>query len=177
MNESTQLMSKRIRRILLVCSNFDSFSLEEDGRLEARITLEYSELNLSNPPVFVRAENTEDALRLVKEEPFDLVITMYNVGGDVFDFAAAIKEINPDIHIVMLSAFSREIYRRMELKRASSCIDYTFCWNGSTDLIIAIIKLLEDKLNAPVDILEGGVQCILLVEDSVRYYSTYLALL
>ena len=177
MNESTQLMSKRIRRILLVCSNFDSFSLEEDGRLEARITLEYSELNLSNPPVFVRAENTENALRLVKEQPFDLVITMYNVGGDVFDFAAAIKEINPDIHIVMLSAFSREIYRRMELKRASSCIDYTFCWNGSTDLIIAIIKLLEDKLNAPVDILEGGVQCILLVEDSVRYYSTYLALL
>ena len=177
MNESTQLMSKRIRRILLVCSNFDNFSLEEDGRLEARITGEYSELNLSNPPVFVRAENSEDALRLVKEEAFDLVITMYNVGGDVFDFASEIKEINPDIHVVMLSAFSREIYRRMELKRASSCIDYTFCWNGSTDLIIAIIKLLEDKLNAPVDILEGGVQCILLVEDSVRYYSTYLALL
>ena len=177
MNESTQLMMRRIRRILLVCSNFDNFSLEEDGKLEARITGEYSELNLSNPPVFVRADNTEEALRLVKEEPFELVITMYNVGGDVFDFAAAIKAVNPEIHVVMLSAFSREIYRKMEIKQASSCIDYTFCWNGSTDLIIAIIKLLEDKLNAPVDILEGGVQCILLVEDSVRYYSMYLALL
>ncbi|MBO7071727.1 MAG: response regulator, partial [Bacteroidales bacterium] len=177
MNESTQLMTKRIRRILLVCNNFDNFSLEEDGRLDALVTREYSELNLSNPPVFLRADNTVDALRLMREDEPDLVITMYNVGGDVFQFAADIKQIKPDIPVVLLSAFSREIYRNMELHSASSCIDYTFCWNGSTDLIIAIIKLLEDSLNAPQDILEGGVQCILLVEDSVRYYSTYLALL
>ena len=177
MNDSTQLMTKRIRRILLVCNNFDNFSLEEDGRLDAIVSREYSELNLSNPPVFLRADNTQDALRMMKEDDPDLVITMYNVGGDVFQFAADIKQIKPDIPVVLLSAFSREIYRKMERHGASSCIDYTFCWNGSTDLIIAIIKLLEDSLNAPQDILEGGVQCILLVEDSVRYYSTYLALL
>jgi DNA-binding NarL/FixJ family response regulator len=177
MNESTQLMTKRIRRILLVCNNFDNFSLEEDGRLDALVTREYSELNLSNPPLFLRAANTEEAMRIMREDDPDLVITMYNVGGDVFEFAAEIKQIKPDIPVVLLSAFSREIYRKMERKQASSCIDYTFCWNGSTDLIIAIIKLLEDSLNAPQDILEGGVQCILLVEDSVRYYSTYLSLL
>ena len=177
MNESTQLMTKRIRRILLVCNNFDNFSLEEDGRLDALVTREYSELNLSNPPLFLRAANTEEAMRIMREDDPDLVITMYNVGGDVFEFAAEIKQLKPDIPVVLLSAFSREIYRKMERKQASSCIDYTFCWNGSPDLIIAIIKLLEDSLNAPQDILEGGVQCILLVEDSVRYYSTYLSLL
>ena len=176
MNESTQLMTKRIRRILLVCNNFDNFSLEEDGRIDARISAEYSELNLSNPPVFVRADSTEQALSMMRDEAFDLVISMYNVGGDVFQMASTIKQMSPETPVVLLSAFSREVFRKMS-RQDNSCIDYTFCWNGSTDLIIAIIKLLEDRLNAPQDILDGGVQCILLVEDSVRYYSTYLALL
>ena len=171
-------MARRIRRILLVCNNYDNFSLEEDGRLDARISREYSELNLSNPPVFERVESTSQALSKVEAgERFDLVITMYNAGEpDVFDFSAKMKEYCPDTPIVLLTAFSKEIYRRIE-ERDSSKIDYCFCWNGSTDLIIAIIKLLEDSINADADILGSGVQCILLVEDSVRYYSTYLPLL
>ena len=171
-------MARRIRRILLVCNNYDNFSLEEDGRLDARISREYSELNLSNPPVFERVETTLEAIALAeKGERFDLVITMYNVGEmDVFDFSARMKSYCPDTPIVLLTAFSKEIYRQME-RRDRSHIDYTFCWNGSTDLIIAIIKLLEDSMNAEADILGGGVQCILLVEDSVRYYSSYLPLL
>ncbi|MBR1706633.1 MAG: phosphoenolpyruvate synthase [Bacteroidales bacterium] len=178
MTESTSLMARRIRRILLVCNNYDNFSLEEDGRLDARITREYSELNLSNPPVFERVESTLEALEKAEAgERFDLVITMYNVGEvDVFDFSRRMKVYSPDTPIVLLTSFSKEIYRQMEDKDRSG-IDYTFCWNGSTDLIIAIIKLLEDSLNADQDIREGGVQCILLVEDSVRYYSTYLPLL
>ena len=176
--DTTSLMARRIRRILLVCNNYDNFSLEEDGRLDARISREYSELNLSNPPVFERVETTLEAIALAeKGERFDLVITMYNVGEmDVFDFSARMKSYCPDTPIVLLTAFSKEIYRRME-QRDRSHIDYTFCWNGSTDLIIAIIKLLEDSMNAEADILGGGVQCILLVEDSVRYYSSYLPLL
>ncbi len=178
MTDSASLMARRIRRILLVCNNYDNFSLEEDGRLDARISREYSELNLSNPPVFERVESTSQALSKVEAgERFDLVITMYNAGEpDVFDFSAKMKEYCPDTPIVLLTAFSKEIYRRIE-ERDSSKIDYCFCWNGSTDLIIAIIKLLEDSINADADILGSGVQCILLVEDSVRYYSTYLPLL
>ena len=178
MSGNATLMSRRIRRILLVCNNYDNFSLEEDGRLDMRISREYSELNLSNPPQFVRVETTADALRLVEEgESFDLVITMYNVGSiDVFDFSGKMKAVAPDTPIVLLTSYSKEVWRRMQEQDRSN-IDYAFCWSGSTDLIIAIIKLLEDSLNAEEDILEGGVQCILLVEDSVRYYSTYLPLL
>ena len=171
------LMARRIRRILLVCNQYDNFSLEEDGSLDMRISREYSELNLSNPPRFERVPSTREALeKAAAGEQFDLVITMYNVGDDVFAFASRMKEYQNDVPIVLLTAYSKEIYRRMEDMDRSS-VDYTFCWNGSTDLILAIIKLLEDSANAPSDILGGGVQCILLVEDSVRYYSTYLPLL
>ena len=173
-----ELMSRRIRRILLVCNNYDSYSLEEDGRIEAQITREYSELNLSNPPVFVRVESTPEALALAeKGERFDLAITLYNVGEvDVFEFSRRMKEYSPDMPVVLLTSFSRELYRRIE-ESDTSAIDYIFCWNNSPDLLLAIIKLLEDKLNAEHDILEGGVQAILLVEDSIRYYSTYLPVL
>ncbi len=176
MNKTVSLMARRIKRILLVCNNYDKFALEEDGRIEARITAEYSELNLSNPPEFIRAESTVDALRMMEKEGarFDLVLTMYNVGEvDVFEFSRRVKELDQETSVVLLTAFSKEVYRQMEEKDRSH-FDGIFCWNNSTDLIIAIIKLLEDSRNAPVDILQGGVQCILLVEDSVRYYSTYL---
>jgi CheY-like chemotaxis protein len=171
-------MTRRIRRILLVCNNYDRFSLEEDGRIEVQITREYSDLNLSNPPQIDRVETTLDALALTAAgQRFDLVITMYNVGEvDVFDFARQMKGYAPQTPVVLLTSFSRELYRQME-SRDRSGIDYIFCWNNSTDLIIAIIKLLEDKLNAEHDILESGVQAILLVEDSIRYYSTYLPVL
>ena len=171
-------MSRRIRRVLLVCNNYDNFSLEEDGSLGMRISREYSELNLTNPPVFELVETTAEALKLVAGgERFDLVITMYNVGEvDVFDFSGKMKESDPDTPIVLLTPYSKEVWRKMQ-NRDRSSIDYAFCWSGSTDLIIAIIKLLEDRMNADDDILEGSVQCILLVEDSVRYYSSYLTLL
>ena len=171
-------MTRRIRRILLVCNQYDNFSLEEDGRLDMRIAREYTELNLSNPPVFERVPSTKEALQKAESgERWDLVITMYNVGEvDVFDFAIRMKQYDGETPIVLLTSFSKEVYRQMA-EKDKSAIDYVFCWNGSTDLIIAIIKLLEDSVNAPEDILHAGVQCILLVEDSVRYYSTYLPLL
>ena len=173
--ENLPLMARRIRRILLVCNNYDNFSLEEDGRLDMRISREYADLNLSGPPVFERVESTDQALQKASEgERFDLIITMYE--PKVFEFAARQKEYSPDMPIVLLTSFSKVLYTQLE-NEDRSAIDYMFNWNGSTDLIIAIIKLLEDSMNAPTDILQGGVQCILLVEDSVRYYSTYLPLL
>ena len=176
-------MTKRVKRILLVCNNYDSFALEEDGRIDVQIAQEYAELNLSNPPSITRAETTKEALSVIEERkasrklPFDLILTMYSVGElYVFDFAKEAKLLMPDCPIVLLSAFSKEIYNRIE-QHDRSDIDYFFNWNNSTDLIIAIIKLIEDQLNAPHDILDEGVRAILLVEDSVRYYSTYLPLL
>ena len=172
-------MLRRIRRILLICNNYDSFSLEEDGHIEEQIRREYADLSLSNPPSFDRAESTLDALELLRQPScsYDLIITMYNVGElDVFEFSRQAKALSPNTPIVLMSSYSKEIYRHIQ-DSDKTYIDYVFWWNNSTDLLIAIIKLLEDSLNAEHDILDMGVRAILLVEDSVRYYSTYLPLL
>jgi len=172
-------MSKRVTSILLICNNYDSYSLEEDGRIENLIAHEYSDLKLSStPPTIRRVESTVEALKLIDAgESFDLVITMYNVGEiDVFDFSHKFKAVHPNTPLVLLLSFSKEIYRHIE-ESDHTDIDLVFCWNNSTDLIIAIIKLIEDALNAEQDIEEYGVQAILLVEDSIRYYSTYLPVL
>jgi CheY-like chemotaxis protein len=171
-------MAWRVRRILLVCNNYDSFALEEDGRIDVQIAQEYADLNLSNPPAITRAETTREALALIEQgERYDLILTMYSVGElDVFAFAKQAKALMPNCPVVLLSAFSKEVFNRIQ-QHDRSDIDYFFNWNNSTDLIIAIIKLIEDRMNAPHDILEEGVRAIMLVEDSVRYYSTYLPLL
>ncbi|MCQ2071778.1 MAG: phosphoenolpyruvate synthase [Bacteroidaceae bacterium] len=172
------LMSRRIKRILLVCNSYDSFALEEDGHIEQQIAQDYAQLNISNPPDICRVETISEALEMASSgQPFDLVITMYNVGEPgVFDFSVQMKKLAPDTPIVLLATFSKEIYNRIRDHEHSS-IDWFFCWNNSTDLIIAIIKLLEDRMNAQHDIEECGVRAILLIEDSVRYYSTYLPVL
>ena len=173
--EPYRFMKYRIHKILLVCCSYDGYILEEDGHIESQINQEYLELNLSNPPSFTRVSSTAEALELLDEDnSYDFILTMYNVGEpDVFAFAHIVKERHPRIPIALLTSFSKDIYRRIE-ERDRSALDYIFCWHGNTELIIAIIKLVEDKMNAAEDIGEGGVQAILLVEDSIRFYSTYL---
>ena len=173
----TRLMTRKIRSILLICNNYDSFSLEEDGHIEG--SQDYAELNLSNPPSIDRVESTLEALELLKHQGdnYDLIITMFNVGKlDVFEFSRLAKVIAPQTPIVLLSSYSKVIYNYIA-KQDKTNIDYVFSWNNSTDLIIAIIKLLEDKMNAEHDVLEMGVRTIMLVEDSVHYYSAYLPIL
>ena len=174
-NQQHHFMQHRIHKILLVCCTYDGYILEEDGHIESQINREYMELNMSNPPSLTRVESTSAALEiLAHRSDFDFVLTMYNVGEpNVFDFAREVKKINPELPVVLLTSFSKEIYRQIDEQQCTA-IDNIFCWHGNTDLIIAIIKLMEDKLNAESDILDGGVQAILLVEDSVRFYSTYL---
>ena len=170
-----KLMQRRIGRILLICSSYDAYILEEDGRLEATINQEYLELNLTHTPSFVRAGTTAEALEILAvQKDIDLVLSMYNVGKpDVFTFARQVKEMHPALPVVLLTHFTRNIVRRIRGVDRSG-IDHIFCWHGNTDLIMAIIKLFEDRMNADNDILNIGVQCILLVEDSIRYYSSYL---
>ena len=170
-----RFMKYRIHRILLVCCSYDGFILEEDGRIESQINREYLDLNLSNPPSFTRVSSTSEALELLERDAsFDFILTMYNVGEvDVFTFARIVRERHAHIPVALLTSFSKDIYRRIE-EQDRSGLDYIFCWHGNTDLIIAIIKLVEDRMNAEEDIAQGGVQAILLVEDSIRFYSTYL---
>ena len=170
-----RFMKYRIHKILLVCCSYDGYILEEDGHIESQINREYLELNMSNPPSFTRVSSTAEALELLREDDsYDFILTMYNVGEpDVFAFAKIVKERHPQIPVALLTSFSKDIYRRLE-EQDRSGLDYIFCWHGNTELIIAIIKLVEDKMNAAEDIGEGGVQAILLVEDSIRFYSTYL---
>lgn len=168
------LMQRRIFNVLLIASTYDAFMMEEDGRVEEQLYFEYTSLNLSSPPRVTRALNTAEALEVMANTHFDLVIMM--PGNDVSEtFAGArrIKDTYPDQLIVVLTPFSKEVSRRLSNEDFSG-IDYVFSWLGNVDLLLAIIKLLEDKLNAVNDINGVGVQMILLVEDSVRFYSSVL---
>ena len=170
----SSLMHNRIMKILMICSSYDAFILEEDGQIESEIYKEYNDLNLSSPPSVTWVNSSSEAENLLSyNKDFDLIICMFNIRDlDFFTFARSLKS-NIDIPIVLLSNYSREFFDSIE-KTDLSVVDYVFTWNGNADLIIAIIKLIEDKMNAERDILEFGVQCILLVEDSIRFYSTYL---
>lgn len=169
-----KLMQNRIYRVLLICSSYDAFMLEEDGRIDEQIFNEYVSLNLRYPPVFIQARTARDVIRILQEEHIDLIISMLNVGEiDTFNMAKMLKGRYPDIPIVVLTPFSREVSLRLQNEDLSA-IDYVFCWLGNADLLLAIIKLIEDKMNAEHDILEIGVQAIILVEDSIRYYSSFL---
>jgi CheY-like chemotaxis protein len=168
------LMKKQIKSVLLICSKYDAFMLEEDGRIEEQIFNEYVALNLRYPPVFYQAKSSEEAFLLLKKQKIDLIITMLNVEGmDTFTLAKKIKDLHPDKPIVVLTPFSREVSLKLS-KVDLWAVDYVFAWLGNAHIMLAIIKLIEDNLNAEHDVNEVGVQVILLVEDSVRFYSSYL---
>ena len=168
------LMQKRIHRVLVICSNYDNYMLEEDGRIDEQIFNEYVSLQLSQPPAFMQTDNEEDAFKILREAKIDLVIAMTSLKGtDIFALAKRIKTEYENIPIVVLTYYSREISLRLQGEDLSA-IDYVFCWLGDASLILAIIKLIEDKMNAEHDIENIGVQAIIIVENSVRYISSYL---
>ena len=168
------LMMRRIYNVLIVANPYDAFMLEDDGRVEEKIYNEYVELGLRYPPTFTQVSTTEEAYQVLSTMNIDLVICMPgNADNDAFSVARAIKAGFPDMHYVVLTPFSHGITKRMQ-NEDLSIFDYVFCWLGNTNLILSIIKLIEDKMNLEHDILEGGVQMILLVEDSIRFYSSVL---
>lgn len=168
------LMMRRIYNVLIVANPYDAFMLEDDGRVEEKIYNEYVELGLRYPPTFTQVSTTEEAYQVLSTMNIDLVICMPgNADNDAFSVARDIKAEFPDMHYVVLTPFSHGITKRME-NEDLSIFDYVFCWLGNTNLILSIIKLIEDKMNLEHDILEGGVQMILLVEDSIRFYSSVL---
>ncbi len=168
------LMMRRIYSVLIVANPYDAFMLEDDGRIEEKIYNEYMELGLRYPPTFTQASTIEEASSTLSSTTVDLVICMPGTAdNDAFDVARDIKQKFPDIPCVVLTPFSHGITKRME-NEDLSIFDYVFCWLGNTNLILSIIKLIEDKMNLDHDIHEAGVQMILLVEDSIRFYSSIL---
>ena len=168
------LMNKRIYNVLLIATKYDAFMLEDDGRVDEKIFNEYTALNLSYPPRFTQVTTEDEALAELENRNFELIICMPNMDHrDIFATAKEIKLRYPSIPIVVLTPFSKEVSKRVANEDLSA-IDYVFCWLGNSELLLAIIKLIEDKMNAPQDVASVGVQIILLVEDSVRFYSSAL---
>lgn len=148
--------------------------LEDDGRVDEQIFNEYTSLSLRYPPRFTQVTTEEEALAELKDRNFELIICMPNMDNrDIFAAATEIKIHYPNIPIVVLTPFSKEVSKRIANEDLSA-IDYVFSWLGNAELLLAIIKLIEDKMNAPDDTASVGVQIILLVEDSVRFYSSAL---
>lgn len=168
------LMSKRIYNILLFATKYDSFILEDDGRIEEQIFNEYTSLNLRYPPRFTQVTSEKEALAALAENRYELIICMPNLDEEnILRTMTTVQSANPQIPFVVLAPFSRELRKRVS-KHNLSFIDYSFSWLGNSELLVAIIKLIEDSMNVEHDTAEVGVQVILLVEDSVRFYSAEL---
>ena len=167
-------MTKRIYNILLVANPYDAFMLEDDGRIDEKVFNEYMNLSLRYPPRFTQVSTMEEAWQRLDKMGYDLVICMPGSdNSDAFDIAHSIKKRYPYIPLVVLTPFSHGITARMEHEDLS-IFEYVFCWLGNTDLLLSIIKLIEDKMNLAHDVKEVGVQMILVVEDSIRFYSSVL---
>jgi hypothetical protein len=172
-----ELMRYRIRDVLLVSSPYDSYILQEDAFLGESLDAEYQQLNLSAAPQITQVSTGEEALAALAGRPFDLVITMARLGEmAVQDFGRAVKERHPDLPVILL-AYSPSEAARVKESDHRSCVDQVFIWRGDVRIFLAIIKYVEDRRNAERDTELAGVRLILLIENSVRFYSSYLPLL
>ena len=168
------LMTRRIFNVLIVANPYDAFMLEDDGRVDEKIFDEYTELGMRYPPTFTQVSTTDEARHVLDTTNIDLVICMPGTAdNDAFTVAREVKAIKPSVPCVVLTPFSHGITKRMQ-NEDMTIFDYVFCWLGNTNLILSIIKLIEDKMNIEHDIEEAGVQMILLVEDNIRFYSSVL---
>ncbi len=168
------LMTRRIFNVLLIANPYDAFMLEDDGRIDEKLFNEYAALSLRYPPRFTQVSTETEAWGELHRNSFDLIIVMPGTdNSDTFDIARGIKHRFQHIPLVVLTPFSHGITARIEHEDLSD-FEYIFCWLGNTDLLLSIIKLIEDKMNLDHDIEEGGVQQIILVEDNIRFYSSVL---
>ena len=171
------LMSRRIRNILLVSSLYDSYTLEEDGKFTEVLFSEYLHLNLRYAPRIVRVSTGEEALQRLEQENFDLVISMLSIGSmQCHELGAAVEKAAPEVPFVVLAYTARDLKILMDEGRLKSG-GQAFVWQGDARLFLAIIKSIEDRLNAEHDSRVAGVKCIILVEDSIRFCSSYLPML
>jgi hypothetical protein len=172
-----RLLSHRVNEVLLVCSLYESFILEEDGLVADLIVSKYQELNLSHAPQVSHVSTGEQAIALIKERSFDLVITMKRLADmEVPAFARAVKDIRPDLTVIVLTDDPREVAAYAAIEKRGA-VDRIFMWYGDAKILLAIIKHVEDLLNVEHDTRVGNVRVIILIENSMRFYSSYLPLI
>ena len=172
-----ELMARKVGEILLVSCPYDAFIMEEEGRLATRIINEYKGLNLSKPPRLTWVGSALDAFEKLETKTFDLVIAMPNLDGmDVYAFGAQVKEKYSDLPFFMLLHNTCDMDHYICTDN-SAVIDRTYIWGGNTDLLLAIIKNLEDEMNVDFDTQNASVRVIIIVEDSLYHYSSFLPVL
>jgi DNA-binding NarL/FixJ family response regulator len=170
------LMSFKIQNILLVSSLYDIYNLREDGQLTDMLLAEYAEFRLSSAPNIKRVDSGESALEALAEAKYEMVIVLRTLSDiEPNTFSRKAKELCPDIPVVLLAFHHRELERVRE--KVSGAFDNIFIWNGDSKMLLTIIKLVEDKVNVEADTDNVGVRVIILVENSVRFYSAYLPLM
>ena len=171
------LMFHHIHEILLVASPYDSFVLEEDGRLTEQISHEYMGMNFSNAPRVWQASTAADALTMLSRQDFDLIIVMMRIADmDPVLFCTKIKETYPKKPVILL-AFDESEIKQLPEDFEKSAIDRVFIWSGNANVLLAIVKMFEDAMNIRRDIKKADVRCIILIEDSPRYYSLILPII
>ncbi len=173
-----KLMRFKVRDILLVASLYDQYLFEEDGRLYELIRQEFQGLNLSHPPELTHVTTSAEAMEVLDQEgPFDLIITTLHIEDmNAVRFAQRVRESGLDTPIVLLAYDNRE-RKEIVTHYDTSVFDQIFIWQGDYRLIIAIIKSIEDRLNVDNDTKAVGVQSIILLEDNVKFYSSYLPII
>jgi len=170
------LMAFRIQNVLLVSSLYDIYNLREDGQLTDMLLSEYAEFRLSSAPAIRRVDSGRSALAALEESDFQLVIVLRALSDiDPAAFSREAKALRPDIPVVLLAFHHRELERTRD--HAGKAFDNIFIWNGEPKMLLTIIKLVEDKVNVADDTEQVGVRVIILVENSVRFYSSYLPLM
>ena len=172
-------MQLHIYKVILICSDYDQFLIEEDGRVEEELFREYTQLGLSTPPKITFARTTEDVFILLESGTYDLLVTMLELGKtSVSELSQKVKEQYPNLPIIALSPSPGHKVSVDLKKRNIQGIDALYYWQGNANIFLAMIKILEDKMNAERDALSiAEVPVIILVENSVRFYSSYLPIL
>ncbi|HUX39799.1 MAG TPA: PEP/pyruvate-binding domain-containing protein [Rectinemataceae bacterium] len=172
------LMRYRVSEILLVGSLYDSFVVESDGFLTEQITGEYSKLNLSTIPRVTSAYTDESALMRLESGDCDLVIIMVGLDYDrPLRLAQEMRLRKPGLPILLLVLNNSSLAEMDPARPEFEAIDRVFVWNGYSKLLVGMIKYVEDRGNADADVASGLVRVILIIEDSIRYYSRYLPLI
>jgi len=171
------LMPFKVREILLVSSLYDAFIIEEEGLISEMVISEYRHLMLSSPPRVTRVTSGKKALEKINEKNYDLVITMSkNIGMDPFNFSKKIKQKCPGIPVVVLATDTADLHT-CQKRITEKTIDKAFYWNGDSKLFLAIIKYIEDKINVNYDTKNANVRVLIMLEDSIRYYSMFLPII
>ena len=173
-----ELMPTKVKEVLLLATLYDSYSIVREGQFTDKIFGEFLQLNLYTYPRFTSVNTEEDALRMVKTREFEMVIIMVGVDKNIPVRAAnAIYKQKSSLPILLLVNNNGDLRYFQTSNEKIESIDRVFVWNGNSNVFLAMIKYIEDKKNVEEDTKNGSVRVILLVEDSIQYYSRYLPML